>query len=38
LQKNADFLITIPTEGKTSSLNVSVACGIIISMIKIKQK
>jgi len=30
LKKNCDFLVRIPTEGKISTLNVSVAAGIVL--------
>lgn len=37
VQENCDFLITIPMFGKTQSLNVSVATGIILSHIRFMQ-
>lgn len=37
LTKNADFVVKIPMLGQTNSLNVSVATGIIIALIRQKQ-
>lgn len=37
VQENCDFLVTIPRYGKTQSLNVSVASGIILSYVRLLQ-
>lgn len=37
LNKNSDFIVKIPMQGQTNSLNVSVATGIILALIREKQ-